>query len=167
MANRKKLSKKLIKKITKLIDEGQTNISAICSLTGISRSVWYKWEAHESTQFAVHLTRARAKEAEKEAESLVVESKRSLLLLLHGFYLTTVQENSKYGVDGKPITETTITQTFVPPDTQLTIFILTNIDSANFANRLQRRLNIKTRGLYKAANRIGARIQTIDEANEK
>ena len=75
MANKKKLSKKLIKNIVSLIESGETSISKICSLTGISRSAWYKWEAGENTQFAVRLSRARTRRKAIEDEKMVCESK--------------------------------------------------------------------------------------------
>jgi hypothetical protein len=162
MANKKKLTKKLVKKITDLIKGGETNITAICSAVGISRRVWYKWEADENSLFAA-VTRARAKQSEMETEEMVTESKKSLLLLLHGFFLTTIQEHTNYSRSGKPITEYIVTQTHVPPDTKTIIFILSNIDSANFANRLHRYVNLKMRNINRIAARAGGVIQPSDK----
>lgn len=164
MANKKKLSKKLIKNIVSLIESGETSISKICSLTGISRSAWYKWEAGENTQFAVRLSRARTRRKAIEDEKMVCESKRSLLLLLQGYCTVKTETKTEFLDEGGETITTTITTKHIPPCTKTIIFFLKNMDSSNFKSTLKRHVNAKIGYINKASGKNGARILTMAEA---
>jgi transcriptional regulator with XRE-family HTH domain len=165
MANRTKLTKRLIKKITTLIEFGETNVTRICSLTGISRRTWSKWEADKSTRFAESIARARARERAKQDERLVRDSKRSLLMLLQGFYLTTVETKTEFDKEGEGNeTTTTVSYSFVPPCMKTILFVLNNLDEANFKSRLQRHVAAKKGYIAKAVSQKGGNTLTIGEA---
>lgn len=163
MPNRKKLTKKLIRKITGLIENGETNVTRICSLTGISRRVWYKWEVNKSAQFTHAISRARARAREKEDEKLVCSSKRSLLLLLQGMYLMKTEDKTEFLEDGEERT-VTVSMKHVPPCTNTIIFVLENLDKPNFSSRLKRHTKSQFGYFSNFAAKSGARILTLDEA---
>jgi hypothetical protein len=165
MANRKKLTKRLIKKITTLIEFGETNVTRICSLAGISRRTWYQWEADKCTRFAESLSRARAREKTRQDERLVRDSKRSLLMLLQGFYLTTVETKTEFDKEGEGNkTTTTVSYTHVPSCMKTILFVLNNFDEANFKSRLQRHVAAKKGYIAKAVSQKGGNTLTIGEA---
>lgn len=164
MPNTKKLSKKLIKKITELIEGGETSVTRICSLTGISRRVWYKWAADESAQFADAISRARAHAREKEDEKLVSDSKRSMLLLLQGFFLTKTEHKTEFLDEGGEEKTVTVSVKYVPPCTNTIIFVLENKDKHNFSSRFKRHAKAQFGHFSNLAANSGARILTLDEA---
>lgn len=65
MQKRAKYSPKLAKHICTLVETAKHSITEICSLVGISRRVFYKWQK-ERAQFAVSLARARASNGERK-----------------------------------------------------------------------------------------------------
>lgn len=164
MPNRKKLTKKLIKKIKDLIESGTTNISTICSLTGISRSVWYKWEAEQNGHLGRLVARARTRAREREDEKLVCETKRGLLLLLQGYFYTETEHKTLFDNDGTPRTTTTVSLKHAPACTKTIIFVLENADKPNFQARMKRHVRGKMNTISQLAGKAGARILTYDEA---
>lgn len=165
MANKKKLNKRLIKKITALIESGETNISRLCSLTGISRSVWYLWERSESTQLKQVLSRARVRARQKEDEQAVVESVKATLLLLQGFYLKKTEVKTEFNDDESEKEETTtISYYYVPPCLKTILFVLTNKDQDNWSARFKRHVAAKKGYIYKEAGKAGATVLTLAEA---
>lgn len=166
MPNRKKLNKKLIRKITELIENGETSVTRICSLTGISRRVWYTWEADKNAQFTHAISRARARAREKEDEKLVCSSKRSLLLLLQGMYLMKTEDKKEFLEGGGEERTVTVSMKHVPPCTNTIIFVLENLDKPNFSSRLKRHAKTQFGHFSNFAAKAGARILTVDEALE-
>jgi hypothetical protein len=163
MANQTKYSQKLAKRINDLIAGGEHSISAICSLTGISRRTYYKWIT-ENAQFRRSSTRARTHAREKETEQIVSESERGLRMLIQGFWLTNSEEKIEFLEDGTKERTITIITKHVPPCTNSIIFFLTNKDTKNFSTRLKRHVAAKMGYINKAAGKVGARILTMDEA---
>lgn len=162
MPNKKKYTEKLAKQIAELVAEGDHTISEICSLTGISRRVYYKW-LEESAQFQSHLTRARAREGKQETESVVCGASRALRMLIQGFYLMTVEEKTEFP-DDEEIKTTTVSFTYVPPSTKSIIFLLTNADQDNYRTNVRRHITAKAGSIFRAAGKAGARILTVNEA---
>jgi len=164
MPNRTKYSPKLAKQICTLVETGKHSITEICSLVGISRRVFYKWQK-ERAQFAVSLARARVRAMEKENEQMKVLSLRGLRILLQGGFLRWVEVRSIYGKDGEVSSqEVTVRLKYFEPCLKTILFVLTNKDTANWSTRLKRHAAYHTRRLSKEANRVGAQVITIAEA---
>ena len=130
MPNRKKLTKELISSICKLIEEDKHTVAEICSLSGISKRSFYKWQA-ENAQFTVAISRAR----ENANQIIVKEAKNSLRKLLEGFEVVETETKTRNLKNGKKRTTTIIKETHVPPDMKTIIRVLTNKEPEVFKNR--------------------------------
>lgn len=128
MPNNKKLTKELISSICKLIEEGGHTIAEICSLSGISKRSFYKWQA-ENAQFTCEISRAR----ENANEIIVVEAKHSLSKLLVDHEEVETKTKTRNMKDGTQRT-TIIRQTHhIPADMEAIILVLNSKDNFNRA----------------------------------
>jgi DNA-binding XRE family transcriptional regulator len=164
MPNKTKYSQKVEKQICDLVETGKHSITEICSLVGISRRVFYKWEK-ERAQFTVSLARARARMLGKDSEQMKVLSLRGMRLLLQGGFLRWVEVRSIYGKDGEVSSqEVTVRLKYFEPCLKTILFVLTNKDKANWGVRLKRHIAYHTKRLNAEANRMGARVISVAEA---
>lgn len=132
-----KYSKNRTAHICSLIKKDSYTIDEICSLSGISVSVYYEW-LEKKPEFLEAITRAR----EQWDENLVKEARISLMKKVKGY---TVQETKTVTVDsgkkdekGKSvpkIKERVVTDKHFQPDSDIIKFVLTNKDPQNFQNR--------------------------------
>ncbi|MDX9848758.1 MAG: transposase [Tenuifilaceae bacterium] len=164
MPNRTKYNQKVVKQICDLIEGGKHSITEICSLVGISRRVFYKWEK-ETAQFAVSIARARVRAMEKENEQMKVLSLRGMRILLQGGFLKQVETKTAYGKNGE-VTHKEITTTlkYFGPCFKTIMIVLNNKDTVNWSTRLKRHVNYHTKRLNTEANRVGAQVITLAEA---
>ena len=164
MPNRTKYNQKVVKQICDLIEGGKHSITEICSLAGISRRVFYKWEK-ERAQFTACLARARVKKMEKETEKLKMLSLRGMKILMQGGFFRQVETKTFYDKDGKVSSrQVTVELKYIEPCLKTILFVLNNKDAANWGVRLKRHINYHTKRLNTEANRVGARVITLAEA---
>lgn len=154
MPNKKKYSPKLAKQIAELVAEGNHTITEICSLSGISRRVYYNW-LHEYAQMQSLVKSAEQIVRLKKMQELTFESQKGLLKLLRGFEITTVKVTTRHLQDGSTKVIREYTTKHIPPDTQLIKFVLTAKDSKNFKSRVQRLVNIRFKAINKEAKKDG------------
>lgn len=135
-----KYSKNLVNKICSLIREDSYTIAEICTQTGISEAIYFKWKK-EKVEFFESIKKAE----DARLQFFLVEAKKSLLKKIQGYdveetktiYLKpnkddVVDENSKKKLK---IREQTVIKKHIQPDTAAIIFTLTNGDPDNWKNR--------------------------------
>jgi len=126
-----KYNKKIVKRITDLIKKDSYTIAEICSLSGISDSTYYEWQASHS-EFSENIQKAR----QEFDEILVKEAKKSLRKLITGYDIEEKKTVFTEGKDGKPkVKEQVTTKKHFQPNVAATIFALTNKASDEYKNR--------------------------------
>ena len=126
-----KYNKKIVQRICSLIEKDTYTISEICSLSGISESTYYEWQATKP-EFSDNIEKAR----QKFDEILVQEAKNSLRKLVTGYEADEKKTVYTEGKDGKPkIKEQTTVKKHFQPNTAAVIFTLTNKASEEYKNR--------------------------------
>ena len=131
------MTKKVRDKICELYRTDTYTASEVCSIVGVSRPTYYKY-INEHQEYADEIESARC----ERMEFFTVEAKKSLLKKIRGY---TVEEKKtvtapskvldKDGIPKPRIKEYTVTKKYVPPDTAVIIFTLTNGDPAHWKNR--------------------------------
>lgn len=128
-----KYNKKIVKRITDLIEKDTYTVAEICSMSGIHHDSYYEWLKNKP-EFAEAVARAR----EQFDEILVKEAKNSLRKLVNGYEAeerkTVYVENQK-DAQGKPkIKEQTVTKKHFQPNPHSVQFVLTNKTGGEYKN---------------------------------
>lgn len=143
-----KYSKKIVKKITDLIKADSYTVAEICSLSGISESTFYEWQASKM-EFSESLSRAR----EQFDEVIVKEAKNSLRKKVNGYEVDEKKTVYVNGKDGKAaIKEQTIIRKHFQPDTEAIKFVLTNKATDEYKNRQDVNGDVKFKGKINIIN---------------
>lgn len=128
-----KYCKKIVKRITDLIEKDTYTIAEICSLSGIHHDSYYEW-LKTKPEFAEAVSRAR----DQFDQILVKEAKNSLRKLVNGYEVeerkTVYVENQKDS-QGKPkIKEQVTTKKHFQPNPVSVQFVLTNKTNGEYKN---------------------------------
>lgn len=143
-----KYSKKIVKKITDLIKADSYTVAEICSLSGISESTFYEWQASKA-EFSESLSRAR----EQFDEVIIKEAKNSLRKKVNGYEVDEKKTVYVNGKDGKAaIKEQTIIRKHFQPDTEAIKFVLTNKATDEYKNRQDVNGDVKFKGKINIIN---------------
>lgn len=156
-----KYNKKIVKRICDLLSKDSYTISEICSLTGISESTYYEWQANKP-EFSENVTRAK----DQFDELLVKEAKNSLRKKVLGYEVDEKKTVYTNGKDGKPVIkeQTTIKKHF-QPDTAAIVFALTNKAPLEWKNRQNNELSgVGGKDLFagKSDDELNARIAELE-----
>lgn len=159
-----KYNKRIVKRICDLLSKDSYTVSEICSLSSISESTFYEWQATKP-EFSEAVSRARF----QFDELIVKEAKNSLRKKINGYEVEetkTVYTESKDidPVTGKPrpkIKEKTTVKKHFQPDTAAIVFALTNKASDEWKNRQNNEVTGKD-----GKDLLPARVLTKQEAKD-
>lgn len=128
-----KYCKKIVKRITDLIEKDTYTIAEICSMSDINVDTYYDWLKNKP-EFSEAITRAR----ERFDQIIVKEAKNSLRKLVNGYEVEERKivyvENQK-DAQGKPkIKEQVTTKKHFQPNPVSVQFVLTNKTNGEYRN---------------------------------
>lgn len=165
-----KYNKRVVKRICDLLSKDSYTVSEICSLSGISETTYYEWQATKA-EFSEAVSHARF----QFDELLVKEAKNSLRKKVLGYEVEETKvvyvNHTIKGEDGKEkqvprIKEQTTVKKHFQPDTAAIVFALTNKAPEEWKNRQNNEVTGKDgKDLFagKSDEELNARIEELEK----